>query len=341
MAEQTPPPPPAAAPPPPPVAQAAVSPPLPYASIGDRLLAQAIDLLLVAAVFYFVGLWIAPRFGGLTSGGYGFQLEGWPALLTITFTVLPALIYFVIGEGWLGGTLGKVIAGIRVQKVAGGRIGFTPALWRTLLRLVDGAAFYVVGAILVIVTRHHQRLGDFAAGSVVVRRETAAWAKILALIAVLVLLGGGIGGAVIIRRSAAASGSGARPVELPAAIATPGTGTGPGSAATPPASPAGGPYPVPDMTGFSQTRSFKFDAVFQAQGDETTVDEFANAAGDKILRFTTGTVVWAYGWVPKEGGTDAGYVIRDPSCSGTFTQKLASNVRLIAPDCAAATIKGP
>jgi uncharacterized RDD family membrane protein YckC len=339
MAEQMPPPPATAAQPPGPAPQETPPASPEYASIGDRLLAQALDLLLVAVLFYFVGIWLAPRYGGVTSVGYGFKLEGWPALIVITLTVLPAVAYFVLAEGLLRGTLGKVVAGIRVQRVAGGRIGLKSALWRTLLRVVDGAAFYVVGAIFVIVTKQHQRLGDLAAGSIVVRRETASWAKIAALIAILLLIGAGIAGAVVMARNAARAPTAATPP--PAAPSTPsaGTGLGPGSAS--PAAPPGGPYPVPDMTGFSQTRSFKFDAVFRVPGEETTVDEFANAAGDKILRFTTGTVVWAYGWVPQQGGTDAGYVIRDPSCSGSYTEKLASNVRLVAPDCAAATIKGP
>lgn len=310
-----------------------------YASIGDRLLAQVLDLLLVAVLFYFVGLWLAPRFGGVTSGGYGFNLEGWPALIVITLTALPALAYFVLAEGLLGGTLGKVVAGIRVQRVAGGKIGLKSALYRTLLRVVDGAAFYVVGAIFVIVTKRHQRLGDLAAGSVVLRGQTARWAKIAALVAVILLIAAGIAGAVVMARSATRGPTAT--VTPPPAPSTPAAGPGLGSGSAGPTAPASGPYPVPDMSGFNQTRSFKFDAVFVVPGEETTVDEFANAAGDKILRFTTGTVAWAYGWVPQQGGADAGYVIRDPTCSRTFTERLASNVRLIAPDCAASTIKGP
>ncbi len=200
-----------------------------YASIGDRLLAQVVDLLLVAVAFYVIGVWLAPRFGGVTSGGYGFDLEGWPAALVITLTALPALAYFVLGEGLLGGTLGKVVAGIRVQRVAGGKIGFKSALWRTLLRVVDGAAFYVVGAILVIVTKRHQRLGDFAAGSVVVRRETARWAKIAALLTVLVLIAAGISGAVVMGKQSGRASTILQPATSPSTLSL-GTGLRSGSA---------------------------------------------------------------------------------------------------------------
>ncbi len=337
MAEQTHSTPPQAAPPAPVPVEAAPPAAPPYASIGDRLLAQVVDLLLAAALFYFVGMWLAPRFGGLTEGG--FKLEGWPAVVVITLTALPLLAYFVVGEGWLGGTLGKVVAGIRVQRVGGGKIGLKAALFRNLLRLVDGAAFYIVGALLVMVTRRHQRLGDLAAGSIVVRRETARWARIAALIAVLVLIAGGIAGALVLGgRATRGPTASVQPLGAPS---TPSVGTGLGSGPSQPAAQAAGPYPAPDLTGFNQTRSFKLDAVFLVPGEETTGDEFANAAGDKIFRFTTGTVVWAYGWVPQQGGTSAGYVIRDPDCDGTFTERLASDVRLIAPDCAPATIKGP
>ncbi len=55
-----------------------------------------------------------------------------------------------------------------------------------------GVALYAVGAVLVMLTKRRQRLGDLAAGSVVVRRETSRVARIAALIAVLILAAAGI-----------------------------------------------------------------------------------------------------------------------------------------------------
>lgn len=344
----------------PPGAEAAPALPAPaYASIGERLLAQIVDVALAFGLFFFIGMSLAPRFGGTTESG--FELEGWPAALVITVTSVPLLAYFVLAEGLFGATLGKIVAGIRVERLAGGKIGFTPALLRNLLRVIDVLAIYLVGAIVIMVSKHKQRVGDLVAGSVVVRRQTGKAARIAALIAVLILLAAGVVGGLMLRgegtgpraeapappAESAPSPPGAQPqptepalpqITIPQPTAeAPAVGVSPGPGAAPPD--AG--YPIPDMTGFTHKGTFKRDMVFQVPGDESTADRFENDAGNIIFRFTTGTVVWGYGWVPRQDQSAEGYIIRDPNCGGRFTERLASNVRLIAPDCAAATIKGP
>ncbi|HEV8338267.1 MAG TPA: RDD family protein [bacterium] len=166
----------------------------PYASIGDRFLAQLLDLVLAFSVFVFTGLTLAARVGGRTQGG--FNLEGWPALFALTLTALPVLAYFILTEWLFGATLGKVVAGIRVQRIGGRKLGLGAAIIRNALRAVDIVPFYIFGALLVMVTDRKQRLGDVAAGSVVVRRETPRAARIAALIAVLLLAAAGFIGGV-------------------------------------------------------------------------------------------------------------------------------------------------
>jgi uncharacterized RDD family membrane protein YckC len=79
--------------------------------------------------------------------------------------------YFTLFEAfWNGRTPGKRIAGIRVIQRSGRPIGFLESLARNLVRYVDQIPFfYAVGVIVMFITRQHQRLGDLAAGTLVVR----------------------------------------------------------------------------------------------------------------------------------------------------------------------------
>ena len=75
---------------------------------------------------------------------------------------------------WNGQTPGKRVAGIRVLTTRGEPVTLVHALVRNLMRLVDILpTSYMVGAICILVTRRSQRLGDLAAGTVVVRERHA------------------------------------------------------------------------------------------------------------------------------------------------------------------------
>ncbi len=68
-----------------------------------------------------------------------------------------------------GRTVGKIVARLRVVRTDGRPVTFPVVLVRNLLRLVDILpSFYALGAITILVTRRSQRLGDLAAGTVVV-----------------------------------------------------------------------------------------------------------------------------------------------------------------------------
>ena len=88
--------------------------------------------------------------------------------------------YFTLFEAFCNGrTPGKRVAKIRVIQRSGRPIGFFESLARNLVRYVDQIPFfYAVGVIVMFVTRQHQRLGDLAAGTLVVRDrepETTPW----------------------------------------------------------------------------------------------------------------------------------------------------------------------
>ena len=92
--------------------------------------------------------------------------------------VLPALlIYFlyhlVLESALRGLSPGKRLAGVRIVTRAGAVPSIGALLLRNLFRMIDAMpAFYAVGLITCIFTREHVRVGDFAAGTLVVWRES-------------------------------------------------------------------------------------------------------------------------------------------------------------------------
>jgi uncharacterized RDD family membrane protein YckC len=134
-----------------------------YVSVGRRVIAGFVDGVIV---FFGFGFAIAAATSNASANGDGvsFQLDG---LLALAWMGL-ALGYFVVLEATLGATLGKFLVGVRVRTIDGHRIGWVASLTRNLLRVID-VCFWCVGAILIWVTPRRQRLGDHAAGTVVVR----------------------------------------------------------------------------------------------------------------------------------------------------------------------------
>lgn len=76
--------------------------------------------------------------------------------------------YHVVFEGAFARTPGKRLFGLVVLGSDGSPCGSRAAAVRTLLRVVDGAVFYVVGAAVVVLTDGDRRLGDHVAGTRVV-----------------------------------------------------------------------------------------------------------------------------------------------------------------------------
>ena len=108
------------------------------------------------------------------SGGYtSFTTQttvDWPWLALLW------VIYYAVLEGLFGATVGKGLAGLRVTDLEGRRIRWQAAIVRNLARLLDVLPFaYLVGGILTLATRWHQRLGDLLAGTVVVPVATLTY----------------------------------------------------------------------------------------------------------------------------------------------------------------------
>jgi uncharacterized RDD family membrane protein YckC len=136
-----------------------------FLSLGRRLAAAGVDGLIV---FFGFGFAVGALVGGVstTSNGAEFHLNG-AAVLALFASWF---VYFVAFEATLGATVGKLLFGVRVRRAGGGHIGWMAALIRNLLRVVD-VCFGFVGLLLILVSPRRQRLGDYAAGTVVVARS--------------------------------------------------------------------------------------------------------------------------------------------------------------------------
>ena len=136
----------------------------PLAGPITRFVAWFVDLLAIFAVLSFLGE-ITDKVRRVTPGAGA---------------VLGILGYFVISTGygmllewrWRGQTLGKRLMHIRVMDAEGLRLTFHQIAIRNLLRAVDCLpVFYAVGGGAMVLSRYAQRLGDMAAGTIVVRQS--------------------------------------------------------------------------------------------------------------------------------------------------------------------------
>jgi uncharacterized RDD family membrane protein YckC len=130
-----------------------------YASVAWRAWALILDVVVLLIIGYFVAADVG------TATGAGYELNGAAALLSI----LIWFAYYVVMETAFGGTLGKLLVGLRVVNTQGCSITLREALVRNAMRIVDGLFVYLIGAISAWSSPLHQRLGDRLAGTVVVR----------------------------------------------------------------------------------------------------------------------------------------------------------------------------
>jgi uncharacterized RDD family membrane protein YckC len=128
-----------------------------------RALAWLVDFLLRAAAVLIVGM-LASRFG---AAGVG-------VILIFAFFVewlLPA----VFETAWHGQTPGKRLFRLAVLNDDGTPVRWPAALTRNLLRAADFLPFlYGVGLLCMLMNRDFKRLGDLAAGTVVVYQAEKA-----------------------------------------------------------------------------------------------------------------------------------------------------------------------
>jgi uncharacterized RDD family membrane protein YckC len=139
------------------------------AGLASRTGACFIDSLIVTAtlVVLLIAVTMLGALAEQSSSDLYFLILGIGALASFVLLIG----YYLVFESLNGGrTPGKAAFGIRVIRVDGGPLGFGAVVIRNLVRLVDFLpAFYAVGLIAIVTNKRNQRLGDLAAGTVVIR----------------------------------------------------------------------------------------------------------------------------------------------------------------------------
>lgn len=140
---------------------------LTLAGLGSRFAAALIDyvfqliILIALALVLGYGAGLSPATSALSGALWvvGFFTVFWG--YDVAFEVLNS-----------GRTPGKAMNGLRVVRESGAPVTFGPSAVRNVIRLIDLLpGTYLVGMVSIQVTRKNQRVGDLAAGTLVLRES--------------------------------------------------------------------------------------------------------------------------------------------------------------------------
>lgn len=133
---------------------------LALAGAGSRFIAGTIDLVIQLTLVILAALACL----GLIRGGFGVAIFAM-ALFAILF--LYDIGFEVLASGR---TPGKRVTQLRVVRGKGEPVDLPASAIRNLLRLIDWLpSFYLAGLLTILITKRSQRLGDLAAGTIVIR----------------------------------------------------------------------------------------------------------------------------------------------------------------------------
>ena len=136
------------------------------ASIGHRMLAFGIDLLIMTA--YIITVYLFLYYTTILERIQGW--DGWSQMAVQSIIFLPVMFYSLIFETFFEGqSIGKKLVRIKVVKIEGYQSSFGDYLIRWLFRMIDVVILSgVIAFIAVIMSKKSQRLGDMAAGTSVI-----------------------------------------------------------------------------------------------------------------------------------------------------------------------------
>jgi len=139
------------------------------ASVGERILAYGVDLLIKIAYVVVVGILFFQVFNVKDLNISNNML----LIAVISLLSLPVIFYTLVSETLMEGqTIGKKLVKIRVVKIDGYQAGFFDFFIRWIFILVDINMGFAPGLVTMIITRHTQRLGDLAAGTAVITEKS-------------------------------------------------------------------------------------------------------------------------------------------------------------------------
>jgi uncharacterized RDD family membrane protein YckC len=135
---------------------------LPLAGPISRMLAFAVDLAAIAAAGALIARMVAPL--------QLFSADAARSAMTVLYFTV-SLLYGILAEWfWRGQTVGKRLLGLRVVEASGLRLRPSQIIVRNLLRFADLLpGLYLVGGVCCVLSSRRQRLGDIAAGTIVIR----------------------------------------------------------------------------------------------------------------------------------------------------------------------------
>lgn len=156
----------------------------PVAGIGSRFIGALVDTAALAGGIGALGCGLlafvvavaddVPSDAGAPAGDLP---SDWivGAVFAVAALVLFLIVwgYYIVFETlWDGQTPGKRVAGTRVVRLDGGAAGFREAVVRNLVRFADFLPLgYGIGLVVLFADRHTRRLGDLAAGTIVIREQ--------------------------------------------------------------------------------------------------------------------------------------------------------------------------
>jgi uncharacterized RDD family membrane protein YckC len=152
------------------------------AGLGSRGAAALIDYTIILVAYFIlslggtfvVGLLVNPisHLADRATNSTFLEIVGYGTLAFLTlFTFFGWWGYFILCEMiWNGQSIGKRRLGLRVVRVGGRPVNLTASLVRNLLRIVD--LLLLVGIGFMIVDARSRRLGDIAAGTLVIREAS-------------------------------------------------------------------------------------------------------------------------------------------------------------------------
>lgn len=137
------------------------------AGIGSRFLAGIIDSFLIGLIYFILSL------AAIYTDGL---MEDWSSVFLAIVIILLFLVfwgYYILFELlWNGQSPGKRLVGLRVVHTGGRPISFIGSAIRNLVRIVDFLpSMYGIGVVTMFIDARSRRLGDLAAGTLVIKEE--------------------------------------------------------------------------------------------------------------------------------------------------------------------------
>lgn len=136
------------------------------ASIGERILARVVDIILIIVYTLSVLLFVGIVLGRLEDAVYG-------CTFLLAFILIPPVFFYsLLWEIFnRGQSPGKKLLGIRVVMKDGTTPNLSAYLLRWILLLVDLYLMHFIGILSIAITKNNQRIGDLAAGTFVIKEK--------------------------------------------------------------------------------------------------------------------------------------------------------------------------